>query len=1304
MSQTSDFNIRSIELYPRDGGAFSSDDERGDITDISLVPEISAVKRNEDKFYQQLLPIDDGIYDGTINEKMLREGFGTFSSNNGERYYSGVWKDDKPRGYGYRFDKFGSAIYYGEFNDKVLQEGYGKLRLDNGYSYEGKMKNDQFHGLGSLSIEIDGLKEIDSPGTEKDTLKLVAEWENGKTKIIYTNEIKEYYKYQYKVFSNSIESMSSFNSENQQNQRKYFQNLIDLLNESYSNIDLLREIASPNCVFPVQLKSSAHLLTKLDNSYSSLKEYTEIDEKESYKESAKRLCQHGLKLYARRLAWTDNDDKFYDISSKIIFDKSLDTFANKASLSDLKEVLLINPLIIDLIHKMIRYANEKLIQVPLQYRSFFINTHNTLIKNIWMDYFEKFKDYPESNLPYNVVNNAYHFYADCYSNLIELSLVNEFQIEINIQKPTNNILQIKVNKDIVFDYTTECPNQSLILIVLHGATGMKKLDRIPTINPDYNQLNEMLNSSEIDDNDIIIFSLLNYSMDNLDIEYKNIFKKIGSTEIENAIGKIYWIFIGKKIANGKLNERIISDKKDQLVIKQNVRLEIREKSKIEAHNIKSQIESIIFKTMMFSLNYLKPWENLSTKDLSSYFNQSIQKNASTKEIGDHLLMKILENIKNEIKQFFKENNNNSTDTFISLISYYQDSLLKDENLNYQSKMKGIMKIIDYLLQISLIENYSIRSMIDLQLKTMKIFIEAKETITEIIDHFLGLNEELLKLILIFDTHFSSSIHEKFHKKASEIISMIQEILKVILEEQKNVISQLDLFKKYQVSDLETALQAAVSHGNIYDVEVLLDLGANINTRFSSSEETPIQCTVIANDKNLVSHLLERGADIEIKDKKQMNAIDYAKQHGDDLVSYKKQIENRKKGISKQVEIQLYALQKMNDFLTNLRSLDFTWYIEHREINPLHFQLFKEVSNKVLYKALNISAAKSSVKEPCTHYVLEAIAELLDIVKNIPNFDRVSPMEMLQVKAELLVAIGKSFKYFTDQIKYNELSKFKEDCVKPFRDVIINNDSYEAFCIRLEKIGLYFLYNRKLKEITLDRALTLFRKENGDGFNFDKIGEAFKNYEKSFENIFSDIINKHKTVTDIVNKTRKLAEESKLKRSVIPGIIAGLSVILSLTVSDFIEKNHKGEYILKSKFNKNYLLQPHCIQILGVLILLGIDENSNTIPVKHIAEILTGQGKSWALCLLAGYFSLTGYRVTVACYSTYLTERDAAEFKKNFDPFNFTNPIEYETLELMCRRELNSGDQKKSLGSLVLDLISGNDLSSTYSQHNEKKNS
>ena len=52
----------------------------------------------------------------------------------------------------------------------------------------------------------------------------------------------------------------------------------------------------------------------------------------------------------------------------------------------------------------------------------------------------------------------------------------------------------------------------------------------------------------------------------------------------------------------------------------------------------------------------------------------------------------------------------------------------------------------------------------------------------------------------------------------------------------------------------------------------------------------------------------------------------------------------------------------------------------------------------------------------------------------------------------------------------------QDCDMPFEDLIVEEESYESFCEKLKKIDLYFLYNRKLKEIIFEKALGLFQEK------------------------------------------------------------------------------------------------------------------------------------------------------------------------------------------------------------------------------------
>ncbi|CAF4982196.1 unnamed protein product, partial [Rotaria sp. Silwood1] len=1246
----------------------------------------------EDQIYQHLLPIENGIYDGTVNEKFLREGQGTYSFNNGEEYYSGEWKDDKPDGYGYNFKNYGSMIFHGQFKNGILKEGYGKVQLSNKYQYEGKIKDGKFHGLGCLSIEVSGLTEINESSVQKKILKLVAEWKEDETELIYLNEIEQYYQHQYKDFQDSLESLILLSNENHQQQRQYLQILIDLFEKHLVDFYLLNEIVT-NQNLPHKLKSSADLLSKLDHSYTNLNKYTHTETKKSYNDCINHICQQGLKNYIARLTWIEDENKIDCISSKMIFENTLNDFLTKTNLSELKSILYFNPLVIDLIKKLIRFANERILQIPVQYRTQFIHHHKTFLQNLWKNYFQNI-DYKSISERFDYENDEkYHFYSDCYSNLLNLSILKEFEFEIHSKRLKNECsIVIKRNGETVYQKILNDKELCLRIIVFDGEDGKKKAERVFIISE---EINWVYCFQGIDDNNIIVSILSNNTSKSLPYSTESFFKQLGSGEIGSLEKDMICVSLIRRKDKKIYEKKISSNITEQSLIKDNFYLKLNE----NMHQ--TDIESIIYEVMEFVLLNFKPWMNTETKDLSNYLNQSLREDISIKEIEDQLLIKILQDSKKYILQIRSKDSEYVSRSLESIIDYYQESLLKDKYLNYQSKMKDIKIIFNYFIQISINDNSQIRAMTQLQLESIQEFIEGKQILTEMIDHFLNINIEFLKLSQIFQRDFSSDIHAEFHDNAVKILSLTTDIFKLIFQKEIIIqpISCSDILNKYKTSDLNVALRKAVAEENIDDVKVLLELGVDINEQGHDSKKTALHWAVIKENKHLISLLLEKGANIQIKDKNQQSPVDYAEKHGIDL----NHIQNHRKESQNKFENKLFALQKINNFLTNLSSLDFSWFVEHTQIVDFDCVLFEKIGENEIYKVLNIGEAKKKVNQPCPHYVLDVIIDLLEIIKNFKIISRASPLEMVKLRAKLIMAIGKSFKYFNDQRKCNSLERFKESCIVPFRNLTVDNESYEIFCDRLEKIDLYFLYNRKLKEITLDQALKLFRDRNKNLFKSEeKIRNAFKMYEDTFQE-YLDEINKKKTIKPIIEKTINLAKESIFQREKIPKIIAGLSIVLSLRASDFLEK-HQNEYVLKEKYNENLFLQPHCIQILGVLILLDIKGITDSSPPNHLGEILTGQGKSWALALLAGFFSLVGYQVTVGCYSDYLSHRDENDFKKNLEPFYFQNSVQYRTFEQICNEKLSNKKTKKTLRDIVSDIISGKELSPINIKDSKKEKS
>jgi preprotein translocase subunit SecA len=117
------------------------------------------------------------------------------------------------------------------------------------------------------------------------------------------------------------------------------------------------------------------------------------------------------------------------------------------------------------------------------------------------------------------------------------------------------------------------------------------------------------------------------------------------------------------------------------------------------------------------------------------------------------------------------------------------------------------------------------------------------------------------------------------------------------------------------------------------------------------------------------------------------------------------------------------------------------------------------------------------------------------------------------------------------------------------------------------------------------------------------------------------------------------------------------------------------------------LKPHCIQILCILRLLSVDKDSKGVD-KHLAQVLTGQGKSLVLGLLSSLLALTGHRVRTVCYSKYLATRDEQDFDDFFKQFGIRDKITYGTFEEMANEVLQCevNGEKQGLRDLVKDRI------------------
>jgi len=294
-----------------------SDDGLGDIEDLIKLPELTSVRpASHNKFFQYNLPIENGVFEGLVDEKLRRHGLGIYSVNNGQDYYCGQWQEDKVNGYGFHKLNYGASLFYGTFRNGILSEGYGFRALEHNFEYEGKFKDGKFHDLGSVSIRIDGVNQ-------NEPILLVAKWANGKVASVYRNEIDENYLAQYNSFNKCLKSIADLRELDKQ--REYFSIFIELLEKKQLSNMLLKDI-NKNTRLPRELKSSADLLLRLDTAYENLGSFFSDSKlvrpkKGNYIECVREACHGGLQRYIRFLqscAYVDeSESRFLDLQKVI---------------------------------------------------------------------------------------------------------------------------------------------------------------------------------------------------------------------------------------------------------------------------------------------------------------------------------------------------------------------------------------------------------------------------------------------------------------------------------------------------------------------------------------------------------------------------------------------------------------------------------------------------------------------------------------------------------------------------------------------------------------------------------------------------------------------------------------------------------------------------------------------------------------------------------------------------------------------------------------------------------------------------
>ena len=218
-----------------------------------------------------------------------------------------------------------------------------------------------------------------------------------------------------------------------------------------------------------------------------------------------------------------------------------------------------------------------------------------------------------------------------------------------------------------------------------------------------------------------------------------------------------------------------------------------------------------------------------------------------------------------------------------------------------------------------------------------------------------------------------------------------------------------------------------------------------------------------------------------------------------------------------------------------------------------------------------------------------------------------------------------------------------------------------FHLSLTRLKSFIDFHMSMPEMGEQKALAKFRevmeahKEMSRGVSDKQLSllqkayaayeHEFRQHEKKYTSVSSGGA---PSVKQLLREIGALASDACFRGAVgswevgqirpkIPLLLARVSVLFSLYQTQLIRLDN----LTVREVGEISAIRPHIMQVLGLLSLLGLTSlDASSRVANQIAQVLTGQGKSWVLVLLASLFALTGKDVVILCHNEDLTKRDS----------------------------------------------------------------
>jgi len=300
-----------------------------------------------------------------------------------------------------------------------------------------------------------------------------------------------------------------------------------------------------------------------------------------------------------------------------------------------------------------------------------------------------------------------------------------------------------------------------------------------------------------------------------------------------------------------------------------------------------------------------------------------------------------------------------------------------------------------------------------------------------------------------------------------------------------------------------------------------------------------------------------------------------------------------------------------------------------------------------------------------NFTLDNIARTLKIIQKIG-------VKVFGLKILIEKYIEQILNYFIEQKGYHQLEMLKSFLEDSEQDYVYGRiiiDKQKAF-----KENSIQIFNRKTQTHGIDYVL---EKLEGTDLNLPALKRLFEEFQYQYQdlikkNLFSEeklnfLSKKTRNFSSIINyNTKILSNGTNYYENQLISLIAHVFSIWTceLSLSDFFKSQNTADIDFQS-----YFFQPHPAQVIAIFRSLNL--GSNTIKLfNHLAEILSGEGKSVTLAITGTVLALMGFDVDIAIYSDYLSQRDRKAFQKLFQRLEVQEFVRYGTFAELCEEYIH----------------------------------